>query len=290
MPTSLVPAVPSLERVLTKIKNEKARGPRPPAPPWPCLHPRPTAGLWNLSLCYERGVGVERDPIVAQALQQQCRDRENKPQHKRSASVVGTGSGSGATVESGKRSSEPSVSVPSPTDGGNIDAPLETGGARQARRSSSPVPFATPPPPAGPPPAHVKRKSNSDNTTADSKSATTLNGDDRGGHKHGSTGVTAPEPSGGYKYVPEGPGDGPVDNVRPSAGGYGVDRRGSGAAGVVGVDREKSEPVGPALRQRSDSLLLKPTPLAIARVKAAVERRKALEAAAVSAAAVKKPP
>lgn len=233
---------------------------------------------------------MERDPIVAQALQQQCRDRENKPQHKRSASVVGTGSGSGATAGSGKRSSEPSVSVPISTDGGSIDAPLETGGARQARRLSSSVPFATPPPPAGPPPAHVKRVSNSNNTTADTKSAATHDGDDGGGHEHGSTGVTAPEPSGRYKYVPKGPEEGPADSVRPSAGGYGIDRRGSGAAAVVGVDPEKSEPGAPALRQRSDSLLLKPTPLAIARVKAAVERRKALEAAAVSTAADKKPP
>lgn len=108
-----------------------------------------------------------------------------------------------------------------------------------------------------------------------------------------------------YKYTPKN--DGPIATAssgqnpgRPGTGNSSRRRQSSKfSSGVIPGDLRSeaaavAAPTGrvvsphgtpPPQRGRKDSLLLKPTPEAIARVKAAVERRKKLQAAAASASA-----
>ena len=118
-----------------------------------------STGLWNLSLCYERGVGVAQDTVAAQALQQQCRDREEHTQTRRSSSssMAGGAAAPAVVASSGppRRSSETPTFALTPTrDDGTVVGASERGGGR--RRSSS-IPAVTPPPPDGPPPAHARK-------------------------------------------------------------------------------------------------------------------------------------
>lgn len=135
------------------------------------------AGLWNLGLCYERGVGVAQDPIAAQALQQQCRDRERmQSQAKRGGgpppSIAGGSTADGQPDHYPRRSSEPSApSVVPPrldnsnnhSNGGNYNDTIQNSNDRtherrlSSRRRSSSLPFTTPPPPEGPPPFALTR-------------------------------------------------------------------------------------------------------------------------------------
>lgn len=135
------------------------------------------AGLWNLALCYERGVGVARDPLAAQALQQQCRDREARG---RRPSV--TGDQAGPLAPHLRRSSDPSASViPPPTaDKGNDDRANDSESKtnarrRSSRRRSSSNTLVTPPPPEGAPPPTATRgnpATNSHNINPESATAT----------------------------------------------------------------------------------------------------------------------
>lgn len=199
---------------------------------------------------------MSQDTIAAQALQQQCRDRERKSQPERPGSAAGAGAAN-------RRASLSSPSVPLPADGGNDPWAV---GERQRRLRSSSVLATTPPPPLGPPPATTIVEERSPDTEQDVSA------------RRGSS----------YKYVP--PRDRSEENDKRPVVGKSVNRRPStghgdvvnetAATGELGRDSSASVTSPP----RKSSLLLKPTPLAIARVKAAVERRKRLEADAMSVA------
>ena len=251
----------------------------------PHVPPLVATGLWNLSLCYDRGIGVPRDKLAAQALQQQCRESELEYGQKRVVPVAGA-----KAPPSRRRASEPLT--PTSASLGNPNDPLTgAGGERHSRRRFSSVPLLTPPPPEGPPPTREnKRDSRRGTSPGESKSEETT-----------TRGSTI-----GYRHVPSS--GRPLDSwetctresvqKRHSEGGCHDPRSVSATVpgesdGAANGEREHrgvndtddSDAIPPPSHRRKDSLLLKPTPLAIARVKAAVERRKALEAAAVSAAA-----
>ncbi|CAN0447160.1 unnamed protein product [Ectocarpus sp. 8 AP-2014] len=258
------------------------------------------SGLWNLALCYERGVGVARDPIAAQALQQQCRDREAGG---RRPSV--TGDQAGPLAPHLRRSSDPSASaIPPPTaDNGNDNkangSESEVNARRRSsgRRSSS-VPLVTPPPPEGAPPPTATRGNplaNYQNISPESEATAAS--------RRSSSSSKQP-----YKYVPKRDGPLPTDTTdRPSTSSNSQAAEVPAAGGKIGRNSQDmpqpgaaddaASPTGartggpasapwipPPPRDRKNSLLLKPTPQAIARVKAAVERRKKLQAPAASAA------
>ncbi|CAM9570382.1 unnamed protein product, partial [Scytosiphon promiscuus] len=267
--------------------------------------------LWNLSLCYERGVGVAKDVVVAQALQRQCRDREAgaQPSVADGQPVPRAGSALGHP----RRSSDPSPSVRAPLrngvgDGGASGGTNATGGRpsegsnivdavnkgpRPSRRRSSSIPLATPPPPEGPPPPAISRVSPEDAPESTDQTAVAARS-----RKRSSSLSDKP-----LKYISEH--DGPPaaassdhNSRRPGTGGPNRRRQSSNvsSAAITGDERRAADADAarregavsprwspPPPRKRKDSLLLKPTPEAIARVKAAVERRKKLQAAAASA-------
>lgn len=167
-----------------------------------------------------------------------------------------------------RRSSEPSASATALTE--EKDGPNTLGEKQTStRRRSSSVPAVTPPPPEGSPPTQTTKpdlaqQKSPEGTEPEAPHAT------RGGNSRG------------YKYVPKGD---QAAERRPSSSNpavvYGGNERATAAA--AGGATDISAPPSPG--KRRDSLLLKPTPMAIARVKAAVERRKRLEAETVSASA-----
>ncbi|CAM9703655.1 unnamed protein product, partial [Hapterophycus canaliculatus] len=270
-------------------------------------------GLWNLSLCYERGVGVAKDVVVAQALQQQCRDREmgvgisvadRQP-------IPGTGSALGHP----RRSSDPSAAVGDPArndidnaganrgSNNNSESTSESSNAsklvkerrRSSRRRSSSGPLVTPPPPEGAPPPAATRGQTDDVPQSIDQTAVAA--------KSRKPSLLSKKP---YKYVPKD--GGPLAAASP---GHNPDRSGTGSSNrrretskvsngeiTAGAGNRRSTTVAnptrtecivpphwapPPPRERKDSFLLKPTPEAIARVKAAVERRKKLQAVVASA-------
>ncbi|CAN0429746.1 unnamed protein product, partial [Ectocarpus fasciculatus] len=251
------------------------------------------AGLWNLALCYERGVGVARDPLAAQALQQQCKDREAS---RRRSSVPGDQAGPLAPHL--RRSSDSSASVVPPPTADNDNSKANDSESkvnarrRSSRRRSSSVPLVTPPPPEGAPPPTATRGNPAVNSQGISPESTTVTS------RRSSSSSKQP-----YKYVPKRDGPLPTDiagrpntssNRQAAAGG----QSGRNNQHVrEGVADDTASPTGertggtssapwipPPPRDRKNSLLLKPTPQAIARVKAAVERRKKLQAAAAPSA------
>lgn len=119
---------------------------------------------------------------------------------------------------------------------------------------SSPMPAYTPPPPRGPPPARKSSGTDARRTVAPRQET------ELGIGKRSSDCRSVPSADG---IVDRGSGEKEVPGV-------GV---GSIVSSVALADPQ-------AQHQRKDSILLKPTPTAIARVKAAVERRRAMEKAA----------
>ncbi|CAM9856371.1 unnamed protein product, partial [Ectocarpus sp. 13 AM-2016] len=215
-------------------------------------------------------------------LQQQCRDREAGG---RRPSV--TSDQAGPLAPHPRRSSDPSASaIPDNGSDSKINARRRSSG----RRSSS-DPLVTPPPPEGAPPPTATRGNISPESATTSAS------------RRSSSSSKQP-----YKYVPKRDGPLPTDTVgRPSTSSnsqaaevpaaWGKTERNSQDFPHQGAADDAASPTGartrgpasapwtpPPPRDRKNSLLLKPTPQAIARVKAAVERRKKLQAAAASAA------
>ncbi|CAN0132267.1 unnamed protein product, partial [Ectocarpus sp. 4 AP-2014] len=173
------------------------------------IGPRRLTGLWNLALCYERGIGVARDPLAAQALQQQCRDREAGG---RRPSV--TGDQAGPLALHPRRSSDPSASaIPPPTaDNGNDDKANGNESKINARRRSSgwrssSVPLVTPPPPEGAPaPTATRGDPGASSQNTSQKSAATS------ASRRSSSSSKRP-----CKYVPRRDGPLPTDTTgRPS--------------------------------------------------------------------------
>lgn len=195
------------------------------------------AGLWNLSLCYERGVGVTRDLLVARALQQQCHECEGSQSQRLGA---------------GRRAS-PSIAGGPATQARSSDVFVSAADGQRCRMSSAIA--ATPPPPTVPPP----RRPTSE-TTASDKLLSSEN--------------ALPEAKSVSKSEPK-----PAGETRESAQSettQDVNRPES----HLGVSKANTNcPVSLTPKERKDSMLLRPTPEAIARVKAAVERRRALEEA-----------
>lgn len=184
-----------------------------------------------------------------------------------------------------RRSSETPAFALAPTrDGGTVVGASEKGVSR--RRSSS-IPTVTPPPPDGSPPAHARKPDQGQDpiSTADSEKNPAAAAAALGGRSRD------------YKYVPKEEAQTdrpPVFPDRPPA----ATRRYSSTDGPSGDSREAegggaAVPPGAASagsvplpsRERRDSFLLKPTPQAIARVKAAVERRRKQEATVADDAA-----
>lgn len=214
---------------------------------------------------------MPRDPIAAQALQYQCRERERE---QRTAN--GEASGAGSTAEGSRRCSssssamDPTVAPQATTRvsgvGGVGESKTYDEIVKKPRRKSSHVLGITPPPPSGPPPPRESsdgdRKIEVVAATSESKPVTGETGSITGNNKPTSV-------------------EGSANN-----------RRSSGEDGNVVPGHQdhiplRAEPSGsPPQRERKDSLLLKPTPAAIARVKAAVERRRAMGAAVARAVAV----
>eukprot|EP00903_Cladosiphon_okamuranus_P014082 g13089.t1 len=245
--------------------------------------------LWNLALCYERGVGVARDPLAAQALQQQCRDREREGQLRRGAPPPPSAATGGREVTppfARRRSSHPSNSgaprsSPRADEGrrdNDSDDDNDSGGnnkkrdrsserKRSSRRrsslSSSSVPAATPPPPKVAPPNAMAAGGSPKADTEASAAAS----------RRSSSSSKQPP----YKYVPKA--DRPLQSRRGAAAEEDEEEEAAPSAS------SQSERFLPQPRERKNSLMLRPTPQAIARVKAAVERRKKLQAAAMASSA-----
>lgn len=219
---------------------------------------RLVTGLWNLALCYERGLGVARDPLAAQALQQQCRDQERENQLRRGPSVVGAVA-LGVGARSGRRSSEPlAVSGPNPTKRWP-----------KPRLRSSSVPTLTPPRPQGSPPGRATKLDRRQYQIPEKAEFEEP--------------AAVPIGSSGHKNVRN---EDPSIGRRPSVsvGRTAAESAAEGTAVAASASLDISDRISPSPLERKDSLLLKPTPLAIARVKAAVERRRRQELVGMSSA------
>lgn len=183
-----------------------------------------------------------------------------------------------------RRSSDPGSSTNTSTHaafrGEEKQGPQGTAKRQNHQRSYS-VPRVTPPPPRGPPPRgpppetpSTQRKS-ADIGTTDS---VTL------GNKPDKADVQA-RLSVGYTFAPDTKGDVEEGSARHGSGTDAVTDDSQAFSTATGSNAQGTPVVSTSLQgQRKDSLMLKPTPTAIARVKAAVERRRALEAEADASA------
>lgn len=165
----------------------------------------------------------------------------------------------------GRRASEPLTAALVHMDGSN-DSSVASGRPHESRRRSSSVPFVIPLPPNDASPKNEKQHDHCQGTSPqefESKDKTI-----RGSNT-------------GYVYIPSA--DRPAEMRRTVTAPSGVADGGSGHSKFDCAEESNLTPT--QARGRKDCLLLKPSPIAIARVKAAVERRKKLEAAAVAAAA-----
>lgn len=275
------------------------------------------SGLWNLSLCYQRGVGVAQDIVAAHALQQQCRDRENNLQGKRAPLMVNatTANAGVATIPKMQRSSYNSSSIAATShkdngnhannfnDHSNIDAALREAGTQQvqqqqqsmtaqrrlslsAQNVTPPLPDNTPPNSTRSPPASHRRRESKGIQNEEGKQRSTSKRRKSKGHKHSPADEKERDHSRRSSVKRESGRTSSKNSDRkeePRAVALNISINGS-AADDSGSTSDAGEGSSPP-RGRKDSLQLRPTPLAIARVKAAVERRKQLEAAAVSSAA-----